>query len=49
MYEKRDPIDERIERYQRLAKSINDPQTTDGIARLVAEPEGQKKALHPEE
>ena len=49
MCEECKPIDERIERYRRLAKGINDPQTIDVIARMVAELEAQKKALHPEE
>jgi hypothetical protein len=49
MCEKCKPIDERIERYQRLVKNINDQQTIDGVTRLIDELEKQKKTLHPED
>jgi hypothetical protein len=49
MCEKCEPINEKIERYRRLAKNITDRQTLDGITHLIGELEAQKKALHPEE
>jgi hypothetical protein len=42
-------IDDQIARYRRLGAEISDAQTLDAIARLIAEPEDQKRALHPEQ
>jgi hypothetical protein len=49
MCEKCKPIDDRIARYRRLGAQISDAQTLNGIARLIAELEVQKRALHPEQ
>jgi hypothetical protein len=42
-------IDDQIARYRRLGAEISDAQTLDAIARLIAELEDQKRALHPEQ
>ncbi len=49
MCDKCKPIDDRIAHYRRLRTGINDRQTVDGIARLIADLELQKLALHPEQ
>ena len=49
MCDKCKPIDDRIARYRRLGAHISDAQTQDGIARLIAELEVQKRDLHPEQ
>ena len=49
MCEKCKAIDERITDYRFLRARINDPQTGEGIARLIEELEAKKKALHPEQ
>ena len=41
-------IDEKIRRYQNIARSITDQPTIDGTKRLIADLEAQKAALHPE-
>ena len=47
MCEKCAEIDKRIERYERIAASINDQFTIDGIRALVEQLRVQKAALHP--
>jgi len=47
MCEKCIEIDRRIERLKFIATRITDQQTLDGAAKLVAELEAQKAALHP--
>jgi hypothetical protein len=49
MCEKCVEIDQKIERYRRLQQSILDQYTVDQTKQLVAELEGQKAALHPEQ
>jgi hypothetical protein len=49
MCEKCQSLDDRIARYRRLGAQISDPQTLNGIARLIAELEDQRCGLHPEE
>jgi hypothetical protein len=49
MCEKCGPIDEQIERYQRLAKSTYDKRTLDLIERLLRQLETKKLLLHPNE
>jgi hypothetical protein len=41
-------LDKKIEHYRKIAFSLNDQLTVDRIKTLVAQLEGQKKALHPE-
>ena len=41
-------LDKKIEHYLKIAFSLNDQLTVDRIKTLVAQLEGQKKALHPE-
>jgi hypothetical protein len=40
-------LDKKIEHYRKIAFSLNDQLTVDRIKALVAQLEGQKKALHP--
>ena len=49
MCEKCKSIDDQIGRYRRLGAQISDAQTLNGIERLIAELEDQKRALHPEQ
>jgi hypothetical protein len=49
MCDKCKPIDEKIEHYRLIGSRISDPQTSEGIKRLIQELEAQKKVLHPEE
>jgi hypothetical protein len=49
MCEKCKERDDRIERYQQLAKNITDERTADGIKVLVAELKAQRAVLHREE
>jgi len=49
MCEKCKAIDDQIARFRRLGAQVSDPQTLEGIARLIAELEAQKRALHPEQ
>jgi hypothetical protein len=49
MCEKCGPIDEQIERYQRLAKRTYDRRTLDLIERLLGELKTKKLLLHPNE
>jgi hypothetical protein len=48
MCEKCQPIDAQLERYRRLYAMVTDRQTSEGIKRLIAELEANKKALHPD-
>jgi hypothetical protein len=43
-----DEIDVKIERLREIARRMLDQQTLDGIAKLIAQLEAQKAALHPE-
>jgi hypothetical protein len=49
MCEKCKPISDQIARYRRLGAQVSDARTLDGIARLIAELEDQKRTLHPEQ
>jgi hypothetical protein len=42
-------LDNRIERYRRVASSINDQLTIDRLKDMIADLEAQKVALHPEQ
>ena len=42
-------IDNRIAHFGELSKRVFDKQTLDGIAAVIAELEGQKRELHPEQ
>jgi hypothetical protein len=42
-------LDNRIERYRRVASSINDQLTIDRLKVMIADLEAQKVALHPEQ
>jgi hypothetical protein len=42
-------IDKKIEHYRRLASQITDQQFIERALALIAELEGNKKALHPEQ
>jgi hypothetical protein len=42
-------LDNKMNHYQRLASSIDDPKTRDGIKQLVEQIEAEKAALHPEQ
>jgi hypothetical protein len=48
MCEKCLEIDEKIERYRSILRSIRDEATVDGAEKLIADLEAQKAALHPE-
>jgi len=48
MCEKCVEIDEKVERYRWLSKSILDPITIERIEELIARLQAQKEALHPE-
>lgn len=48
MCEHCEKFDETIARYLRLQQQIDDPQVQEVAARLVAELEAKKAALHPE-
>jgi hypothetical protein len=48
MCEKCVQIDEKIERCRNIQRSINDQATVEGVAKLIAELEAEKGALHPE-
>jgi hypothetical protein len=49
MCEKCVEIDQTIERYRKIQRSIGDPVTIDRAKELIAELEAQKVALHPEQ
>lgn len=49
MCDKCKEIDERIEHYRRMMGHITDQQFNDRAKKLIAELEGNKKALHPEQ
>jgi hypothetical protein len=49
MCEKCKQLDERIARYRDLSHRVTDQQTLEGIKRLIADLDAQKKVLHPEE
>jgi hypothetical protein len=49
MCEKCVELDQKIDHYQRLASSIMDPRTVDGINELIEKMKAEKVALHPEE
>jgi hypothetical protein len=49
MCDKCKPLDDRIARYRGLGQHITDERTLEGIRRLIADLEAQKKVLHPEE
>ena len=49
MCDKCTELDVKIERYRRIAFSINDQLTIDRIEALIAELKVQKAALHPEQ
>ena len=44
-----DQLDEKIEHYKKVMSAMTDQLTIDGITALVAEPQAQKAALHPEQ
>jgi hypothetical protein len=48
MCEKCVEIDGKIDRYRRLASSITDRRTIDGIDELIEKMKAEKAALHPE-
>ena len=48
MCDKCKELDERIEHYQRISRSIGDQLTIDRIAEAVKDLQNQKIALHPE-
>jgi hypothetical protein len=48
MCEKCVQIDQKIERYRSVVRSITDQLTVDGVKKLIAGLEAQKAALHPE-
>lgn len=48
MYEKCVEIDEKIEHYRLIKRSIMDQLTVDRAKELIAELESQKATLHPE-
>jgi len=41
-------LDRKLERYRRIAASINDRLTIDGLSQLIKETEAEKARLHPE-
>jgi hypothetical protein len=49
MCEKCIEIDQTIERYRKILRSIGDQVTVDRAKELIAELEAQKVALHPEQ
>ncbi len=49
MCDKCKALDDKIERYRRLAAAITDRQMLDGLQKLIAEAEAQKADLHPEQ
>jgi hypothetical protein len=49
MCEKCVEIDKTIERYRRIQQSIMDQVTVDRTRELIADLEGRKTALHPEQ
>jgi hypothetical protein len=49
MCEKCAEFDNKIEHYQRLASSITDTRTIDGINELIEKMKAEKAALHPEQ
>jgi hypothetical protein len=49
MCEKCVEIDKTIERYRRIQQSIMDQVTVDRTRELIADLEGRKAALHPEQ
>jgi hypothetical protein len=42
-------LDEKIEHYRGLMPRITDPQTTEGLRKLIDDMQAQKAALHPEQ
>ena len=48
MCDKCDAMDKRIEHYRTLAVRVTDQATIDGIQKLTADLEAQKRALHPQ-
>jgi len=42
-------LDEKIERYRRIAWAINDQRTVDKLVEMIAGMEAHKAALHPEQ
>jgi len=42
-------LDEKIEHYRGLRPRITDPQTTEGLRKLIDDMQAQKAALHPEQ
>ena len=48
MCDKCTELDGKIEHYQRISRWVNDKQTVDGIAFLIAKHEAEKKAFHPD-
>lgn len=49
MCEKCIPLDKQIEHYKSIRSGITDRQTLEAIEQLLAQLEGKKKALHPDE
>jgi hypothetical protein len=49
MRDKCEKMDKTIERYRALALRVMDEPTIDGIQKLTADLEAQKRALHPEQ
>ena len=49
MCEKCKELDDRIEHYQKLAKSIADERTVAGIREIVTEMEAERASLHREQ
>jgi hypothetical protein len=49
MCDKCDELDKKIEHYRRLARQITDRQFNERALILIAELEGNKKTLHPEQ
>jgi len=48
MCDKCQELDKKIEHYRRIAETITDQFTIDGIKSLIADMEALKAALHPE-
>jgi len=42
-------LDEKIARYRQIVERVLDTHFSEGVARLIAEVEAQKAALHPEQ
>jgi len=48
MCDKCEELDKKIEHYRNLMARVADPQTQEGVGKLIEEMQAQKAALHPE-